>query len=131
MGSPWNWVSAQGVKNQSSWATRGPRTLNDIFIHLDAILQCDRRTDILRRQRPRDMLCVAWVKTTTDTCWNRKVLNAYLWLLWWVMTKSDIALQNSNRSPNPGSGSPNRGSGSHDGGARSGIRRDPATFNSC
>jgi len=39
-----------------------------------------------------------------------------------MMTKIDIALQNSNGSPNLGAGSPNRGAGSW-------IRRNPAQFN--
>ena len=45
------------------------------------------------------------------------------------MTSKDIALQNSNGSPNVGAGSPNRGVVSRYGGAWCGIRRDPAEFN--
>jgi len=47
------------------------------------------------------------------------------------MTKSDVALQNSNESPNVDAGSPNRGAGSQDEGVWIGILQDPAQFYPC
>jgi len=47
------------------------------------------------------------------------------------MTNSDIAVQNSNGSPNLGAGAPNRGTGSQDGAAGLRSGRDLAQFNPC
>ena len=52
MGSPWNWVSAHGVKN-SGGATRPNKKFDYIFSRLDRIQERDGRTDTGRQQRPR------------------------------------------------------------------------------
>jgi len=45
-GSPWNWISALGVKKLESWGYRAERKkLDDIFSRLDTIHQRDGQTD--------------------------------------------------------------------------------------
>jgi len=50
-GSPWNWVSALGVKKLNDWAIGPRKKFDDIFSRVDTMHQRDGRTD---RQTPGD-----------------------------------------------------------------------------